>query len=92
MSWKYKILKYIWKVLNINIISLVETQINKTLLDQTQDMSNNLFRGSNHFTIFSSNQNKLIGKWIQGRILTTIKGKSIKLIKRSGFDPINLGR
>jgi len=41
---------------------LVEIQINQTLLDQTQDISNNSFRESNYFTIFSSNQNELIGK------------------------------
>ena len=55
-SWKYHRLKHLWKQLKVDLITLNETQINIDLLHQAHAVSDNLFRGNNHFTIMSHNK------------------------------------
>ena len=86
ISWKYKWLKYLQKRLKIDIITLNKIQINNDLMQQSQRVSDNLFRGESHVTIMSHNKHELIETRQQGGMLTTIKGKYVKFIVESGMN------
>ena len=72
----------------MNLISLVKPKVNRDLLDATQNITKNLFRAESQTTLFSYNKNKLINKRQHSRVLTTIWGDFIKIIKSAGSDLI----
>ena len=57
---KYKRLKQMWRVLKVDIIGLVETQINPNALQSKSILIDNLFRAEVNFCIFNNNSNEII--------------------------------
>lgn len=62
LLWKFWRSKHLQKQLKVDIISLIKTQTNKMLLNNTQDAHENLFRRDLHHIIMSSNKHELINK------------------------------
>ena len=85
-------MRYLWKYLKIDVISLIETQINNNLLDSTQNVYENLFRSELQASLFSYNKNEIINKRQQGGILTSIYRDTSKLVAGIGSDPLGLGK
>ena len=50
------------KVLKVDIIGLVETQINPNMLQSKSILTDNLFRAKANFYIFNNNSNEIIGQ------------------------------
>ena len=68
------------KVLKVDIIGLVETQINPNMLQSKSILTDNLFRAKANFYIFNSNSNEIIGQRQQGGVLTSIRGEYVNLV------------
>ena len=71
---------------------MAETQVNKFLLDNTYNISKNLFRGNIHHIIISSNKYELIIKHQQEGVLIAIRAKYIKLVTATGLNSTGLSR
>ena len=78
--------------MNVDIISLVETHIQLTLLDKSYDIPSTLFAYEAHITKLSNNTNELINKYQQGGLLTSICRKYCKLITNTSCNPTGLAR
>jgi len=77
--------------LNVDLISITETQINLFLLDSVYNILHHLFIADSYYYILSNNSNKLIAKRQQGGILTAARGEVYSFIKGSGEDDSELG-
>ena len=61
-SDKVKKLRHLWSKLEIDVVSLVETQINPSLLTHKDSLHYALFRHQPASSIHNNNSNELIGK------------------------------
>ena len=59
-SYKYKYLKYLWRILDIDIISIVETQVNPLLLDSSYNLPETLFQSDSFTANLTNNERELI--------------------------------
>jgi len=91
-NWKYKKLPYLWRRLNVDLISLVETQAQPALLDATCNMPSTLFAHETHVTKLSNNSNELINKHQQGGLMSSVRGECCKLVTATSCDPTGLAR
>ena len=90
-TYKYRRLRKLWSCLQVDLINVVETKINPSLLAQQQEFKDNLFWSEIHHTIFSNNSNELIGVRQQGGVLFSVRGDIAKFCIGSGSDSSNLG-
>jgi hypothetical protein len=90
--WKYHYLKYLWKRLKVDLITLNEIQINVDLLHQAHTVSDNLLQRNNYFTIMSHNKYELISSRQQEGVLTSANGEISQLLTESSCDASGLGR
>ena len=74
-SCKYRILRKLWIIFDVNLIGLVEIQINTELLSRGKDVKENLFKSDVNNTIFTSNRNELIDFRQKGGFLSSVRGK-----------------
>ena len=78
--------------MEIDIISLVETQVNPIALQTKSSFTDNLFQAESNFCIFNNNSNEIIGICQQGGVLTLIHSECVNIIRLSGSDITKLGR
>ena len=91
-SCKVKKLRHLWSKLETDVVSLVETQINPSLLHQKDSLHHALFRHKPASSIHNNNSNELIGKRQQGGVMLAIRGQVSKHATGTGSDPTGLGR
>ena len=60
--------------MEIDIISLVKTQINLLALQNKSMFTDNLFQAESNFCIFNNNGNEILGSQQQGGVLTSVRG------------------
>ena len=92
LSYKYRRLRRLWTRLEVDLINLIETKINPSLLSRVSDFKDNLFRSSIHHTIFANNSNEHLGVRQQGGVLSSARGDIASFCVGSGADPLKLGR
>ena len=73
-------------------MSLVETQINLSLLPSKDSLYTALFRHQPATYILSNNTNELIGRRKKGGSMIAVKGEVSKHATATGADPTCLGR
>ena len=61
-SDKISSLRHVWSKLNADVIALVETQINTSLLPNKESIHTTMFRNNPATSILSNNTNEIIGK------------------------------
>ena len=81
-----------WSKLEVDFISLVETQINPLLLSFKESLHTAMFRNQPATSILSNNTNELIGRRQQGGVMLAVKGEVAKYATSTGADPTGLGR
>ena len=91
-SWKYKRLRNIISRLQVDAISLAETQINPAVVSSTFSMRNKIFQQKESVSILTNNQNEHLGMRQQGGIFTGITGSTSTVAIASGSDHTGLGR
>ena len=91
-NWKCKKLPYLWRRLNVDLMSLVETQAQPALLDATCNTPSTLFAHETHVTKLSNNSNELINKHQQGGLMSSVRGECCKLVTATSCDPTGLAR
>ena len=91
-SWKYKRLRNIISRLQVDAVSLVETQINPAVVSPTFSMRNKLFLQKESVSILTNNKQENLGMRQQGGVFTGITGSMSEVVIASGSDPTGLGR
>ena len=90
-SDKFSRLRHIWSKLNVNVASLVETQINPSFLPTKHYLCAIIFR-SHSASILSNNANELAGRRKQGSAMLVAKCKISKHAASTRLDPTGLSR
>ena len=91
-SWKYKRLHHLISRLQIDAISLVETQLNPALLPCAYSIRNKLFKDKESATILSHNKQEHTGMRQQGGVFTGVIGQATNNTMSAGSDAEGLGR
>ena len=92
-SWKYGRLRHIFHRLQVDVLSLVETQLNLDLTTKTFSLRNKLFQNRTAtVSIASHNTYELLGKRQQGGVLTGVMGSLTNAVVATGSDSTGLGR
>ena len=73
------------------MIALTETQINPDLLDTSYNIPISLFQSDLHIVKMDNNQNELIGKRQQSRVLSAVQGDLCTIAKSMEGNPTKLG-
>lgn len=92
LSCKYRRLRRLCARLEANLIDLIETKINPSLLSRTSDFKDNLFRLPIHHAIFANNLNEVLGVKQQGGVLSSARGETASFCIGSGTNTLKLGR
>ena len=91
-NFKYQKLRKIWKALDIDIISIIETQLNPLLLDHNYNIPSTLFCNEVSIACLSNNRIELIEQRQQYSILTAVRGELSRMAYSSESDYSSLGR
>ena len=91
-SHKVKKLRHLWSKLDTDVVSLVETQINPSLLRNKDSLHRALFRHQPASSIHTNDSNELISKRQQGGVMMAIRGQVSKCTTETGSDPTGLGK
>ena len=85
-------LQKLQKILDPDLILLMEMQINPDLLDTFYNIPLSLFQSDLHIMKIDNNQHKLISRRQQGRVLSAVRGDLCVIAKSLEGDPTGLGR
>ena len=85
-------LRHIWSKLNADLMSLVETHINKKLFLYTDPIHKIMLRNQLATSMLSDNENELIGRRQQGGAITEAQVEIDKHKTSTGADSTRLDR
>ena len=86
-SDKVSRLRHVWSKINADIMSLVETKINQSLLPNTDSLYAIMFLNDRAMSTISTNANELIGKMQQGEVTTSVKSKMLNAQRQQELTP-----
>ena len=66
-------LKHVWPKLNVDLITLVETHVNPSLIPSKDYIHSTIFRNYPATSILSNNVNEVIGRRKKGRVMAEVK-------------------
>ena len=74
-SDKVNTIRLLWKKLNADSISLVETQIKPSFLTNKDSLHTTMFKNQPVTSMISNNKNELTGRRQQGGVMVAVKGE-----------------
>ena len=90
LSHKHKRLRQIIRRLDIDSVAIDETQINPSLLFNSNIVHDNLFRSEHHADVISNNSNELLRRRKQGGIMLSTRNDLSKHSSTVGLDSTGL--
>ena len=92
LSHKYKRLRQIMHRLEIDSVAIAETQINPSLLLNSNVVHDNLFRAEHHVDVMANNSNELLGRRQQEGVMLSVHNDLSKYSSTVEIDSTGLGR